>query len=405
MPSGTPTGPRAGASPRRILIIKPSSLGDLVHALPVLALLRETWPRAHIAWLVGTAFAPLLDGHPLLDEVIVFDRRRFGRLLQSRRILADFGRFVWQLRRRRFDLVIDLQGLVRSGFLAWASGAPRRVGFARARELAPLFYSRRVACPPDATHAVDKNLHLAEVLCRPVAAGATDQNAKRQRAPQHAALAGASRSDTRCVPGHGAASFPLGLRHEELAAARRLLADAAGRPLDTFMALLPGARWESKRWPGDRFAALIDRLHAEGLPPVVLAGGSDDRTLAEQIASACAAPVTNLVGRTTLRELSALLALSTLVICQDSGPMHIAAALDKPLVALFGPTSPARTGPYSWAARVVALPLDCAPCYRRQCPLGHHACLKRLEVDAVLAAVRERWNTAERFASAALVQG
>src|SRR5690606_17027951 len=97
-PGRTPAGPRADTSPRRILIIKPSSLGDIVHALPVLALLRETWPQAHIAWLVGTAFAPLLDGHPLLDEVIVFDRRRFGRLLQSRRILTDFGRFIWQLR-------------------------------------------------------------------------------------------------------------------------------------------------------------------------------------------------------------------------------------------------------------------------------------------------------------------
>lgn len=372
-PGEPPVTCRADTSPRRILIIKPSSLGDIVHTLPVLALLRETWPQAHIAWLVGSAFAPLLDGHPLLDEVIVFDRRRFGRLLQSRRILADFGRFVWQLRRRRFDLVIDLQGLVRSGFLAWASGAPRRVGFARARELAPLFYSQRVACPPDATHAVDKNLHLAKALCPRLGVG-------------------------------GVASFPLGLRHEELAAARRLLADSAGRPLDTFIVLLPGARWESKRWPADRFAALIDRVHAEGLPPVVLAGGPDDRTLAEQIASACAAPATNLVGRTTLRELSALLALSALVICQDSGPMHIAAALNKPLVALFGPTNPSRTGPHSPAARVVALPLDCAPCYRRQCPLGHHACLKRLEVDAVLAALRERWNTAERFASAASAQ-
>ncbi|MEW6199729.1 MAG: lipopolysaccharide heptosyltransferase II [Planctomycetota bacterium] len=384
------------ASPRRILIIKPSSLGDIVHALPVLVLLRETWPQACIAWLAGTAFAPLLDGHPLLDEVIVFDRRRFGRLLQSRRILADFVCFVWRLRRRRFDLVIDLQGLVRSGFLAWASGARRRIGFAEARELAPLFYSQRVACPPDATHAVDKNWHLAGALVRRDGASGGPSGDREGAVRDH--------PDPRWKPDTGARPpprFPLGLRSGELAAARRLLAEAAGRPLDTFIALLPGARWESKRWPADRFATLIGRLHAEGLPPVVLLGGPDDRTLAEQIASACAAPVTNLVGRSTLRELSALLALSTLVICQDSGPMHIAAALDKPLVALFGPTSPARTGPYSPAARVISLPLECAPCYRRQCPLGHHACLKRLEIDAVLAAVRERWNTADRSAPVA----
>ena len=117
---------------KRILIIKPSSLGDVVHALPVLAALREAYPRAHIAWLVGVTFAPLLEGHPLLDEVIPFDRRRFGRMLQSPRILVEFMRFLADLRRRRFDLVVDLQGLIRSGFMAWASGAPYRIGFAAA---------------------------------------------------------------------------------------------------------------------------------------------------------------------------------------------------------------------------------------------------------------------------------
>lgn len=361
MPTPAPT------AYQRILIIKPSSLGDVVHALPVLAGLRQAYPHAHIAWLIGNSFAPLLENHPLLDEVIPFDRRRYGRMLQSPRILIEFFGFVRQLRRRHFDLVLDLQGLFRSGFLAYASGARRRVGFADAREFAWLFYTQRIACartPPNIatpnTHAVDRNLNLARVLGLPV----------------------------------DPPTFPLGLRTEELDSARKLLATAAGRPLDHFTAVIPGARWDTKRWRADRLAKLIERLAAERLPPAILLGSPDDRAFANQILATGQTPVIDLVGRTSLRQLSALLALADLVICHDSGPMHIAAALDRPLVAIFGPTNPTRTGPYGPSSRVVALPLPCAPCYRRQCPLGHHNCMQQLDVDTVLRNVRELWATA-----------
>jgi len=348
--------PAAGQPQKRprILIVKPSSLGDIVHALPVLAALRSEHPRAHIAWLAGSALAPLLSGHPLLDEVIPFDRRRYGRMLRSPRTLADFVRFVRTLRRRRFDLVLDLQGLFRSGFITWACGAPRRVGFARARELAWLFYTQTVSCPSPDAHAVDKNLLLA----RAVGLDAV-------------------------LP-----SFPLGLRSEELAAARRLLNAAAGRVLEGFTAVLPGARWESKLWPAERLADLIDRLHADGQPPCVLLGAPDDRSFSDTIVARCRTPLIDLVGRTSLRELTAALALADLVICHDSGPMHIAAALERPIVALFGPTNPARTGPYCATARIVSLPLPCAPCYERSCPLRHHNCMAQLTVDTVLQSVR-----------------
>lgn len=339
----------------RILIVKPSSLGDIVHALPVLAALRAQYPAAHIAWLVGTSFAPLLAGHPLLDEIILFDRRHYGRMLRSPRALADFVRFVLQLRRRRFDLVLDLQGLFRSAFLTWASGAPRRVGFAGARELGWAFYTQRVRCPPADVHAVAKNLALARVI------GLTPDPP----------------------------AFPLGLRRDELAAARRMLDAAAGRPLGRFTAVLPGARWESKRWRADRLAALISRLPAEGLPAGVLLGAPSERAFTDEILAACAAPVLDLVGRTSLRQLAAALALADLVVCHDSGPMHIAAALNKPIVAIFGPTNPVRTGPHCQSAQVVSLPLPCVPCYRRTCPLGHHNCLEQLDVDTVLRAIRD----------------
>jgi lipopolysaccharide heptosyltransferase I len=353
-------------SPQRILLIKPSSLGDIVHALPVLAGLRDAYPDAHIAWLVGSSFAPLLQGHPLIDEVIAFDRHTYGRMLKNWRSLADFVRLCVGLRRRRFDLVIDLQGLFRSGFFALVTGARQRIGFAEAREMSPVFYTRRIRGTPGFgyvtvgdVHAIERNLTLARALGLPVEP----------------------------------ALFPLGLRAAELAAARAKLAQAAGESLTEFVAVLPGARWESKRWPAERLAELIDRLHVDGLPRCVLLGAPDERSFSDVVRASAHAPTVDLVGKTSLRELTALLSLASLVVCHDSGPMHIAAALHKPLLAVFGPTNPARTGPYSDSARVVALPLECAPCYRRTCPLGHHNCMQLLGVDAVVQHVREVWAT------------
>jgi len=185
--------------------------------------------------------------------------------------------------------------------------------------------------------------------------------------------------------------FPLGLAQAEFASAADRLSRAAGRSLPSFIAVIPGARWNSKRWPAQRLADLVDRLEREGFPPCLLLGGPDDRQLATQIGAACKAPVLDLVGQTSLRELAAFIKLADLVICHDSGPMHMAAALDKPLVAIFGPTSPDRTGPYGKSAGVVRLPLPCSPCYQRDCPLGHHQCLRELSVDLVLRKVREVW--------------
>lgn len=342
------------SSPERILIVKPSSLGDIVHALPVLAELRRTYPHAQIAWLADSRFKPLLEHHPLLDEVIRFDRARFGRMWRNPRVFVEFWRFVAQIRRRRFDLVIDLQGLIRSGLLAFFSGAKQRVGFAEAREGAWLFYSQRVRCSDSVEHAVERNLALARALGLPV----------------------------------DRPHFPLGLQAAERHEAEELLAHVTGERVASFTAVIPGARWETKLWPAEKTADLINRMHAEGLPRCVLLGSSGDQNFAEQVIARCESGVVNLVGQTTLPQLVALIDLADRVVCQDSGPLHIAAALRKPTVAIFGPTNPARTGPYSDVARVVTHPLECAPCYRRQCPYGHHNCMRQLDVEAVMSEVR-----------------
>jgi len=350
---------------RRILIIKPSSLGDIVHALPVLAGLREAAPEARIAWLVNDNLASLLEGHPLLDEVIRFERRRYGRMWRSPRAFAAFWRFVADLRAKRFDLAIDLQGLIRSGLMSRLSGARRRVGFSDAREGASLFYTQRVKCPASAEHAVERNIAVVRALGIDILTPA----------------------------------FPLGVRPEESRAARELLLRASGRDVRRFTAVLPGARWESKRWPSDKLGALIDRMHAEGHPQCVLLGAPDEQAVAASVAASCRSGVIDITGWTDLRQLTALLELADSVICHDSGPMHIAAALNKPTTAIFGPTNPARTGPFSEAARVASHAVECAPCYRRVCPQGHHRCMRDLEVDAVFQQVLAlRTLTAERSA-------
>ena len=345
-----PADPRPA---RRILLIKPSSLGDIVHALPVLAALRHAYPDAHIAWLVGSSFAGLLAEHPLINEVIPFDRRRYGRMLTSPSILREFLAFVGDLRRRRFDLVVDLQGLVRSGFMAWATGAKRRIGFADAREMAWAFYSQRVAVPGNAVHAVDKNCALASEMGLQI-----------------------SRPE-----------FPLPITPRARTAMQDRLS-AAGLTHGRFIAVLPGARWESKRWTAEKFAELLCRLAATDPRPCVLLGAPDERPFAEQIRAAGARAI-DLVGSTSLAELAAALDLAEVVVSHDSGPMHVAAALGRPIVALFGPTDSRKTGPYQTSAHVLTHSVPCAPCMQRVCPLGHQNCLRGLEIEAVLRAVRE----------------
>ena len=161
---------------------------------------------------------------------------------------------------------------------------------------------------------------------------------------------------------------------------------------------MPGARWETKRWPPEKWAKLIEQMLQDGLPPAVMLGAPDDREFTDKIISACDARIVNLVGKTSLRELAAILALAGLVVCHDSGPMHIAAALGRPLVAVFGPTNPTRTGPYSPLAQVVQLSLECVPCYSRQCPLGHHNCMRQIDMERVAHDVREKWAVASKSA-------
>ncbi len=324
------------ATPRDILIIKPSAIGDVVHALPVLALLHRRWPEARISWLVTPACAGLLDGHPMLHEVIRFERREYGKGWRSPRALVGLWRFARGLRKRRFDLVIDLQGLFRSGWLAGVTGAAVRIGLGDAREGAGWFYTHKVPTGHGDRHAIERYLCTTEALgC-----------------------------------GRGPIEFPFATDDADRSAIAALTPPR-------YAVLLPGSNWATKRWPVERFAALVGPLKSRFDLDTVTAGGPDDVELAERIPGAI-----NLAGKTNLRRLVALLEGASLVVANDSGPMHIAAALGRPLVTPFGPTNPLRTGPYMRMNSVVQLKIECSPCYSRRC--WHQSCLQHLETTPVL---------------------
>jgi heptosyltransferase-1 len=318
-------------TPRRVAILKPSALGDIVHALPVLSSLRAAWPDAHISWVVNAGFAGLLTGHPDLSEVIPFDRGAFrGNPLRAAGYAATF---LGQLRRRRFDLMVDLQGLLRTGLMCAGAGCPRRVGFAAAREGARHFYTERVVVPDaDTIHAVDRYRRVLDHLGVP----------------------------------SSPVEFKLPVADSELAAAGGLLRDLP-RP---WVAVAAGAKWLTKRWPVESFAVLLNRAHAEFGGTAVLLGAPEDNSLHAGLAAKLAGPTLDLTGRTSLPRLAAVLKLADAMLANDTGPLHLAAALGTPCVAPYTCTLVARHGPYGQQGNAVETRVSCGGSYLRQCPNG-----------------------------------
>lgn len=313
--------------PQRICFIKPSALGDVVQALPILSALRSRWPHAHISWVINHSLADLLTGHPDLDEVIPFYRH--GRTFQKLRAMRQLAR---RLRQGKFDLAIDQQGLLRSALMIWATRATRRVGFAHAREGATLAYTDRV-------HVRGRWQEISAVLCNWQLAQALG-----------------------CA---GAPPRPrLGWTEEHHRWVREQIAHLP-RPL---LMLHPGAQWQTKRWPAEHFAELAHRAQNAFAASVVLVGGRGEGSLCEAIAQRLdPAKTINLAERTPLLYLAALLAQGNVYLSGDSGPMHLAAAVGTPVVAVFTCTSPVRSGPYGDGHRAVATCVSCAASYVKKC--------------------------------------
>lgn len=332
----------------KILILKPSSLGDVIHALPVLRILRRRFPHATIDWWIDADLAPLLAADPDLTRLVPFPRRRW----RSPRYWPEVLQSLRHLHAQHYDWVLDLQALARSALFAWFANARLTVGLDDLREGAAAFYDLRVGRPTPHTHAVDWYLRVLDALQIDIT------------------------WDFDWIP-----------RQPDRAADVQRKWQTAGCD---WVLLVPGARWGNKRWPIGSFVALVRSLAASDprLRFAVL-GGPGDRDLGAHCRAACPTRCVDLTGQTTLPEMVEWIRLSRIVVTNDTGPMHIAAAVGVPVAALFGPTDPSRTGPYRQSDRVFQARLSCVPCMKSRCrhprPLE---CLRAVTEEAVADRVR-----------------
>lgn len=338
---------------RRICLIKPSAFGDIVQTLPLLPMLRERFPNAHISWVVNRSLADLVTGHPALNDVIPFDRHGTW---------SNWLDLLKTLKRRSFDLVFDLQGLFRTAVMTAATRAPIRVGLQTAREAANLACNCVI---PDSGRMVPAHLRYWRVA---EALGKEDC----QRLTQ------------------------VYYSNEDRVWAARQIA-AMRRPSDPrapILAIHPGARWTTKRWPVEKFSVIgAKAIRAYGFSVLIL-GSPDEQATAGQLETllrrfATAGNILNLTGKTTLKQLSALLQAADICLTNDSGPMHLAAGLGTSVVGLFTCTSATRSGPPGDNHALVETELPCAASYRKKCPYQgnqHMACMEELAAERVWAA-------------------
>ena len=346
-------------SARRIGIVRLSALGDVVNTLPALSALRRARPDAHIAWIVETASAGILEGHPLLDDLIVVNRKEWeASLLRPARlpgVVGEVKRLARRLRQARFDLVIDFQGNLRSATVAWMTRAPCRVGLARGhgKELSHLLANVRVTLPERPMHRVERALEMLRALGLEVADARP--------------LVPAMDSDRARV---NALLGELGL---------------AGKP---FAVVHPGtSRFGSyKQWPLERWAEVAGRLGREMSLAVVVTRGPGEEEAARTVAQGAGGHAT-VAPELSLRELGELCRRCRLFLSADTGPMHLASAVGAPVVALFGPKDPALYGPYFGPRAIVEKPLECRPCRKRSC--GDPQCMLAIEPAEVVEAARE----------------
>jgi len=363
-----------------ILIVKLSAIGDVIHTLPSLAALRRCHPDADITWVVEEAAADLLSGHPDLNRVIISGRKRWLRELRRGRIAAPLREMLFffrELRSRKYDLVIDFHGLLKSAVIVLLSGGRRKLGYDSLQELSGLFYNEKI--PEEmGKHAVERYLdfvrHIAgESWIARFAATPAFKIPVGEKEEQRAAALLDENSAILTTPEKNGGNSDSGGGEKE-----------GGR----FVAVNPVAFWETKLWEDEKFAELCDRLREKLGIGVVLTGG--ESAPLERICRKMRTRAVNLGGRTTLRELACIYRRAALLVTTDSGPMHLAAAMNTPVVALFGPTDPVRTGPYGSVHRVIRKGLPCMPCFRKRCETKR--CMKEINVEEVFANVKELLN-------------
>ncbi len=329
---------------QRICLIKPSALGDVIQTLPLLPILRERFPHAEISWVVGDRLTDLLDGHPHLDRVIRFEQRRaFG----------GWIRLLRELRQREFDLVFDLQGLLRTAVMTAATRAPLRIGLETARE------GSHLVC-----HGL---LHDSGRL--------VPAHIRYWRVAEAIGMGGFRRETI--VP----------IRQDDRNRMQELLRGLSG----PMLAIHPGARWVTKRWPVEKFAAVAAKAKRSFCFSFLILGSRSEMPVATHLERLLrrfvpSAGLVNLAGQTTLRQLAAALQFADVLLTNDSGPMHLAAGLGTPVVGIFTCTDPQRSGPPGDSHELISTQVSCAGSYHRRCPhrgRRHMACLEELDIERV----------------------
>ena len=327
--------------PGKILIIKPSSLGDVVHSFPFLNAVRTCFSKAEIHWVIAKGLEGLLEGHPMIHKLWIINKDAWKSIKNVGNTVKELKILFKELKKEHFDLVVDLQGLLRSGVITAATGSPVRVGFTEAREGSRVFYTHKIKGGKD-IHAVDRYLKIAAFLGCNITS----------------------------------AHFPLYFNSSLVTLHSSLSEDYA--------VLVPGARWKTKIWPPEKFGELSSKLSLRS----IIVGGKRDINTANKIVGLSRGKALSLAGKTNLKELIEVIRHAQFLVSNDSGPMHIAAALGIPVFAIFGPTDPVKTGPYGKGHTVIREDIPCSPCFKRTC--SDLKCMNGLSAEKVYGVIKFR---------------
>ena len=344
---------------KNILIIKLSSIGDVVHALPVSAALKEKWPDSHITWVVEPVSRDIVAMDPCVDDIILFEKQAFRSIGG---FLHHFGPLKRAIQRRRYDLVLDLQGLFKSAAVAYLAKAPkgRKLGPIDMREGSD-HVSRPVRGPHARGHVIERYLDVVRSIgC-----------------------------DVPDAPDGSDVPFPIDVPATALASAAARFHQLGARMENPYIALPVGSNWPTKCWPEENIAAFANLLYDHEIIPVLVGGGSVDAGRAAKITSHMDIPPVDLVGKLTFPELAATFQHAAATVGPDTGICHLSIALGTPTLMLMGPTIPERTGPYGPTGHLLLASHTCVRCFLRTCPKGKD-CLADISAE-------QAWEETEKI--------
>jgi len=337
-----------------ILIVKLSAIGDVIHTLPALNAIRKQYPKAHITWLVEEDASSLIEDHNALDRVLISKRKKWAKMILSaswRHTLREAHTFIKKLRDTKYDLIFDFHGLLKSGILIWLARGERKIGYDRGmahQEYSYLFLNERIPPADMDNHALMINMMMLKAV-------GIETDEIIYDVP-------ISTNDYRTVE--------LLLRQNQINLSKPVVA------------INPVAKWETKLWGNRKFSELADRMVEQFSAQIIFTGSRSDRKIITDIISGMKHNAYDFSGQTTLKALAALYKKVDFLVSTDTGPMHLSAAVDTPVVALFGPTAPWRTGPFGSIHKVIRTDLKCSPCFKRTCDTKE--CMKKISVDQVM---------------------